>query len=295
MKPCPIPYFGQTLFVREARGLRATLGSYPECTQPLHVHKHASFSVLVTGRAVDRYRNQTYDSPPLAAVFQPTSVPHASEVGPGGALGLTLELGPAWLDAHGLTEKGLGGYRVIAPAARSRLACLCMLAAALRSGPCAAADLETQALELLELLLRPAAGAERGPIPPWLSRGEEFLRSHFRAPISLSQAAREAGVHPIYFARVFRRRYGWPVSAYVRALRLTAAGERILNGSQPLAQVACGAGFADQPHLTRWFSRVLGLSPGALQKLRRLAAPRTCPKGHPPGFRPFKNGNVSRP
>jgi AraC family transcriptional regulator len=283
MTPSPIPYCGRTLFVREARGLRATLGSYTQCTQPLHVHKHAIVSVLVAGHAVDRCRNQAYDPPPLSAVFQPTSEPHASDVGPGAVLSLTLELEPAWLDAHGLTENALGGYRVITPAVRSRLICLSLLAAAWRDGPCTAADLETHALELLELLVRSRARPERGPVPPWLSRGEEFLRAHFRSPISLSQAAQEAGVHPIHFARVFRRRHGCPVSAYVRALRLTVAGELIVSGSQPLSQVAYRAGFADQAHLTRWFSRMIGLSPGALRRLCRLAAPRVGPEGPPAG------------
>jgi AraC family transcriptional regulator len=169
---------------------------------------------------------------------------------------------------------------VIAPTARSRLACLSLLAAAWRGGPCAWADLETHTLELLELLLRPEASPQRGPIPRWLSRGEEFLRAQFASSISLSQAAREAGVHPIYFARVFRRRHGCPVSAYIRALRLAAAGELIVSGCQPLAEVACGAGFADQAHLTRWFSRVIGLSPGVLRQLRRLADPQVCAREH---------------
>jgi AraC family transcriptional regulator len=282
MKPSPIPYSGQTLFVRRAPGLRTSLGCYPQGTQPLHVHEHASFSVLVAGRGLDRCRTRTYDQPPLTAVFHPTSEPHANDIGPSGVVGFTLEMEPAWLHAHGLTERALGGYQVIAATARSRLACLCLLAAAWRDGPCAAADLETHALEMLELL-RPAPGPERGPAPAWLSRGEDFLRTHFRSPVSLSQAAREAGVHPIYFARVFRRRHGCPVSAYVRALRLTAAGELIVGGSQPLAQVACGAGFADQAHLTRWFSRVIGVSPGALRRLLHPAAPRVCPGGHQPG------------
>jgi AraC family transcriptional regulator len=223
---------------------------------------------------VDRNRNQSYDQPPLTAVFHPSNAPHANDVGPGGVIGLTLELDAAWLRAHGLTGEALGGHRAIAPAARSRLACLSLLGAAWRDGPCAAADLETHAVELLELLLRPAAGPGRGPAPPWLARGEEFLRAHFRAPVSLSEAAREAGVHPIHFARVFRRRHGCPVSAYVRALRLTEAGELIVGGNRPLAQVACEAGFADQAHLTRWFSRVVGLSPGALRRLRHLAVAR---------------------
>jgi AraC family transcriptional regulator len=273
MNPRPIPYLGQTLFVHESGGLRASLGSYPPCTQPLHVHEHPSLSVLVAGKGVDRSRHQSYDQPPLTAVFHPTSTPHANDIGPQGALGLTLELRPTWLQSSWLTERALGSYQVIAPSARSRLACLSLLGAAWRGGPCAGADLETHTLELLELLLRPRASPECGPAPPWLSRGEEFLQAHFRSPISLSLAAREAGVHPIYFARVFRRRHGCPVSAYIRALRLTAAGELIVSGCQPLAQVACGAGFADQAHLTRWFSRVIGLSPGALRQLRHLAVP----------------------
>jgi AraC family transcriptional regulator len=292
MKPCPIPYFGRTLFVREAPGLRTSLGSYPQSTQPLHLHEHASFSVLVAGRGVDRSRHHAYDQPPLTAVFHPTSEPHANDIGPSGVLGLTLELGPAWLEAHGLTEKALGGYQVIAPTVRSRLACLCLLAAAWRDGPCMGADLETHALELLELLLGPVSSPQRGPVPAWLSRGEDFLRAHFRSPIGLSEAAREAGVHPIYFARVFRRRHGCPVSAYVRALRLTAAGELIVSGSLPLAQVACGAGFADQAHLTRWFSRAIGLSPGAL---RQLAAPCVCPRGQSVGPLQTRVSSVQEP
>ncbi len=274
MKPCPIPFSGRTLFVREACGLRATLGTYPPCAQPLHSHEHASFSILVAGRGVDRSRSQSYDQPPLTAVFHPSNAPHANDIGPGGVLGLTLELDPAWLRSHGLTAKALGGHRAVAPAAPSRLACLCLLGAAWRDGPRTATDLETHALELLELLTQHAAGSTGGPSPAWLARGEEFLRTHFRAPVGLSEAAREAGVHPIHFARVFRRRHGRPVSAYVRALRLAEAGELIVGGSRPLAQVAYAAGFADQAHLTRWFSRVVGLSPGALRRLRHLAAAR---------------------
>jgi AraC family transcriptional regulator len=271
MKPTPIPSSGRTLFERRALGLRASMGSYPACRQPFHVHANPAFSMLVAGRALDCSRRQTYDQPPLTMVFHPTNVPHANDVGPGGVLGFTLEMEPAWLEAHGLTEKALGGYQVVPPSAASRLACLSLLAAAWRGGPSAAADLETRTFELLEFLVRPPDPRSSEPAPHWLARGEDLLRAQFRSPVSLCQAAREAGVHPIHFARVFRRRHGCSVSAYVRALRLTEAGELIVGGSRPLAQVACGTGFADQAHLTRWFSRVVGLSPGALRRLRRLA------------------------
>jgi AraC family transcriptional regulator len=202
-------------------------------------------------------------------VFHPTSAPHANDVGPGGVLGLTLELEPAWLEAQGLGEKALGGYRVLPSSVPCRLACLSLLGTTLREGPCAAADLETHALECLELLAAPPAGQATGPAPRWLSRGEDFLRAHFRSPVGLSQAARESGVHPVHFARVFRSRHGCPVSAYVRALRMVEAGELIVGGSGTLAEVACRIGFADQAHLTRCFVRAAGLLPGALRRLRK--------------------------
>src|SRR5207302_385476 len=81
----------------------------------------------------------------------------------------------------------------------------------------------------------------------------EFLREQFRDPVGLRDAAREAGVHPVYLARVFRRHHGCPVSEYLRALRLVEAGRLVLEGAS-LAHAAHAAGFADQAHVSRRFS-----------------------------------------
>jgi AraC-like DNA-binding protein len=40
----------------------------------------------------------------------------------------------------------------------------------------------------------------------------------------------------------------------------------MLNPDKSLADVAIETGFADQPHFTRTFSRVLGVSPGAWRR-----------------------------
>jgi AraC-like DNA-binding protein len=45
-------------------------------------------------------------------------------------------------------------------------------------------------------------------------------------------------------------------------LRLRAA-RRLLAGGMSAARVAAEVGFADQAHLTRWFRRCYGLTPGA--------------------------------
>jgi AraC-like DNA-binding protein len=70
--------------------------------------------------------------------------------------------------------------------------------------------------------------------------------------------------------RAFRGRYGlWP-SEYQRQTRLRNA-RRALAGGAAIADVAAEAGFADQAHLTRWFRRCYGITPGAY---RAAASPR---------------------
>jgi AraC family transcriptional regulator len=268
MKLDPVVYFGQTLRERRAGGLGLNLGVYPPGRQPLHVHAHPSFSMLVRGKGQERTRSGAQEQPPLTVAFNPTSEPHANDVGPGGLLGFTLSYEPAWLELHGLTERDLGGHRLLPASVWSRLASLRLLGRAFAPGPVAAADLETQALEMLEPLVQPSAARPPESAPPWLRRAEAFLHESFRSPVSLRSVAREAGVHPVYFARVFRRRHGCSVSAYLRALRLAEAGQLILQAGASIAGAACAAGFSDQSHLCRCFAREFGFTPKALRAAR---------------------------
>jgi AraC-like DNA-binding protein len=61
--------------------------------------------------------------------------------------------------------------------------------------------------------------------------------------------------------RAFRSAYGMAPSDYQRQLRLRAARRLIAQG-RPLSDIAAQTGFADQAHLTRWFSRYYGITPG---------------------------------
>lgn len=61
--------------------------------------------------------------------------------------------------------------------------------------------------------------------------------------------------------RAFRSVYGMPPSDYQRLLRLRTA-RRLISRGRTLGEAAAEAGFADQSHLTRWFVRCYGISPG---------------------------------
>jgi AraC family transcriptional regulator len=269
MKLAPGRFFGQTLRQCGNAGLTLTLSRYaPDPEQPLHVHTHPTLFIPIVGEHRDQTRTGACAQEELSPVFHPTFEPHASVVGRRGMLGLNLEFEPAWLEDHELTERSLGDYRLPEPTVWSRLAAVRLVCLALRPAAGAWAELHTQALELLEPLVRRAAPSTAAGCPGWLRRAEEFLHARFGSSISLRDVAREAGVHPVYCARVFRRRHGCPVSAYLRALRLAEAGRLVLRQGRSLAEAALAAGFADQAHLSRCFRRQFGFGPRALRVAR---------------------------
>lgn len=104
--------------------------------------------------------------------------------------------------------------------------------------------------------------------PDWLGRVREILHDRPTEVVRMADLAREADVHPVHLARVFRRHHGCTLAEYQRRLRIRAACAR-LAGDEPLSVIALSVGFADQAHFTRRFKELVGVPPG---KYRRLIA-----------------------
>lgn len=94
-----------------------------------------------------------------------------------------------------------------------------------------------------------------------LSRARDLLHAHFTEDLSIDQLAEASGRSRFALTRGFRAVYGLAPSEYQRQLRLRHARSLLVAGS-PLAEAATAAGFADQSHLTRWFRRHYGITPG---------------------------------
>lgn len=62
--------------------------------------------------------------------------------------------------------------------------------------------------------------------------------------------------------RLTRRRLGLTPRWLIQRRRLHEASERLRQGESSLAEVAAELGYADQPHLTRDFRAVTGMTPG---------------------------------
>jgi AraC-like DNA-binding protein len=108
--------------------------------------------------------------------------------------------------------------------------------------------------------IRPPERAAGQPTAP-VQQMRCYLDEHFAQPVTLAELARLVGLSPYYLHRVFEREVGLPPHAYLESVRIREA-QRLLAHGEPIAQLAYELGFSDQSHLTRRFTRVLGITPG---------------------------------
>jgi AraC family transcriptional regulator len=124
-------------------------------------------------------------------------------------------------------------------------------------------------LELLAAVSRRRTDRVPDGVAPWLSETRDRLHADLAARPSLADLAAGVGVHPVTLARAFRRTFGCTVGEYLRRLRIERAAEQLSTGTQPLAEIALAAGFADQSHFSNVFRRRVGMSPSVYRREAR--------------------------
>ncbi|WP_371580702.1 helix-turn-helix domain-containing protein [Streptomyces sp. NBC_01314] len=88
------------------------------------------------------------------------------------------------------------------------------------------------------------------------------LADELLAPPSLADLATDLGLSRYQLLRAFRTTMGMPPYAWLAQHRVSRARGLLEAGGRPV-DVAGQVGFADQAHMTRWFRRVLGVTPAA--------------------------------
>jgi AraC-like DNA-binding protein len=90
----------------------------------------------------------------------------------------------------------------------------------------------------------------------------ERLADQLLCPPTLAALATELELSRYQLLRRFAAEVGMPPYGWLAQHRVARA-RGLLDRGLPLGEVAAAVGFADQAHLTRWFRRVLGVTPGA--------------------------------
>ena len=98
-----------------------------------------------------------------------------------------------------------------------------------------------------------------------IKTAREFIDQSIDRNISLTQIADAAGLPALRLYRAFEKSTGMTPHAYQRQARVKLAA-KLIRARRPLGEVAFATGFADQAHLTRWFRRMLGVTPGNYQQ-----------------------------
>lgn len=228
---------------------------------PPHAHAHAFLSMLVTGSYREWFGGSHWDARPLGMVLRPADAEHRDEIGRGGASFLCVDIAPPFWTS--LAEAGLRLQRRAfedRPMSASALRLLRELCDR-RPGWLSVAESLVNELAAEYVADTPRGGRRK---PAWLGYALDRLRDD-PASASLRAIAAEIGLHPVHVSRAFKRHVGVTVSRYLRELRLQRAARALLEGREPLAQLAHRHGFADQSHMTRAFARETHWSPARLR------------------------------
>jgi AraC family transcriptional regulator len=249
----------------------------PGVHQPAHAHDDLQITIVLRGSLEERVGATVERATALSVVVKDPGVVHDDRFGTAGALTARLVLGRtaladlvehpsrarAWRWLHGavlvrpflrIVRCGVDGYREFAVDHDDILDILAAISA------------------------RFAVPTRRGE-PRWLADAVAGIRDGWCVGLTVRDVAGAAGVHPVYFARCVRRWYGVGAADLLRQARLRYAARRIADGDPTIATVAHAAGFADEPHLNREFSRVAGIPPA---RFRRLASAFERQRPRPP-------------
>lgn len=122
---------------------------------------------------------------------------------------------------------------------------------------------EDDALFDLAIALNAASGARRARQAldyQAAERAREFIHGSLDRTITLNELANASGRDRWSLSRDFRTLFGTSPYRYLTMRRLDLVRHFIRHG-QSLADAAALAGFADQSHMTRHFSKTYGVSP----------------------------------
>ncbi|MBT2363780.1 AraC family transcriptional regulator [Streptomyces sp. ISL-10] len=103
----------------------------------------------------------------------------------------------------------------------------------------------------------------------------QLLEERMADPPSLEELAQELGTSPFALLRAFKAAYGLPPHTWLTDARVRRARHLLEAGTAP-AEAAVAVGFADQPHLNRHFTRIVGVPPGAYRRERTVVRPKSA-------------------
>ncbi|NLG24057.1 MAG: response regulator [Clostridiales bacterium] len=101
----------------------------------------------------------------------------------------------------------------------------------------------------------------RAPQGRALADALQHMRSHFDAPLKLSDVARVASMNPTYFCTLFKKQTGQRFSQYLNGIRVERAKELLLRSEMTIAEIGAAVGFDSSAYFAKVFKQFTGVQP----------------------------------
>lgn len=161
-----------------------------------------------------------------------------------------------------LARHGQSHLPAVVAASAPVAAAFTALHAAIRAG---VVDRELAAFA--DLLARTSGSRDsgRGALAPPVAAAREHLDARLDRVVPLAELAGVLALSPTYLARRFSSEVGTAPHAYHLQARIGLARRLLRQGQSPIS-AALAAGFADQSHFTRHFTRAVGMTPARYRR-----------------------------
>lgn len=234
---------------------------------PKHRHTAGCLGLILEGEITEAFGSAAFSCAPGAVLLRPPEALHSDRVAEGGATVFVIEPSQAWVDD--VREHGVF-LEVPELLARDRVSALAAQLYYESRRPDAASPLCIQALlfEIGACLIR-RSEATSAHEPQWLRRVRSRIDDTYGEKLCLADLAREAGVHSVHLARMFRQNYGVTVGQYLRGRRIEAAARALRSSDASLVNIALDAGFTSQAHFCTVFRRLMGCTPSEYRRAAR--------------------------
>jgi AraC-like DNA-binding protein len=229
----------------------------PNTRAPFHIHEEVTVVVPLSGLFVENTLKTSMRGEPGVAIVETPDSPHENIYSPLGGTNLRLRIGSELESFVQFEARGHPGHARTYEIAREM--------AEHMSDPDPLL-LECAGLEILGFVNNgPAWVPHRRPT--YLRDVVADLRANLSPERGITAIARDASVSPIRLVRSFRRTYGISLARFMRVLQLQRALDLLRDPALSISAIATEAGFSDQSHMTRAFTRTYGLTPALLRRL----------------------------
>ena len=229
---------------------------------PTHRHEDACIQVVLNGVFYEQGWGRRSRFSPGEALFRPTGFEHANDQGHDFSDGLSLQFHSIglpgqieeWIKQSGPSIANNPHVSLLANRIRSEMALPDVFTSAIIDAMCVGIVVHV----VRSVTARPGTNSATLKLA---EKAAEIIALRATGPLTVDVVAELVGVDRFQLNRAFHVHKGCCPSEYIRLCRIRHVQRLLIQTDRSIASIAIECGFADQSHLTKVFTSIVGKSP----------------------------------